>query len=73
MDVASVLAGALRDEAMRYLYLLSQRGSPRALMVALLAAGGGAVLAGLVGRVQRRWSARQGVAAARASGRLARA
>ena len=64
MDAMSVLAGSLGDEVMRYLYLLSQHGSPRALVVILLAAGGGAVLAGLVGRLQRRWTARQRVVAA---------
>ena len=64
MDVMWVLTGSLRDEAMRYLYLLSLHGSPGALIVALFVAGGGGVLAGLVGRVQRRWTARQPVAAA---------
>ena len=63
MDAMSVLAGSLGDEVMRYLYLLSQHGSPRALVVILLAAGGGAVLAGLLGRL-RRWTARQRVVAA---------
>jgi hypothetical protein len=66
MDAISVLAGSLRDEGMRYLYLLSLHGSPRALIVALLLAGGGVALAGMVGRLQRRLAARQPVAAARA-------
>ena len=64
MDTMSVLAAGLRDEAMRYLYLVSLHGSPGALVVALFAAGGGGALAGLVGRVQRRLAARQRVAAA---------
>ena len=49
---------------MRYIYLFSVHGSPRALIVALVVLGGGRVLAGLVGRMQRRWSARQRVVAA---------
>ena len=64
MDLMLVLAGCLGDEVTRYLYLLSRHGSPRALVVALVALGGGRVLAGLVGRMQRRWSARQRVVAA---------
>jgi hypothetical protein len=64
MDAVSVVAASLQDEALRYLYLVSLHGSPRALVVALLAVGGGGALAGLVGRVQRRFATRQRVVAA---------
>jgi len=64
MDAMSVLAGWLGDEVMRYLYLVSLHASPQALIVAFFVAGTTTAIAGLVGRMQRRWSARQRVVAA---------